>query len=101
MTQRRIGDDDRLEAFFSELVANGDDVGDARRLAFGRGRDVRSVDENDVPRPLTLRMRLHTHGRDFLRARFAESLAASFAAESAAAVESAMANLVCRARARP
>src|SRR5690349_13944879 len=101
VSQGGVGDDDRLESFLPQLVPDRDDICHARRFALHGVRDIRSVDEHDIARLLTLRLRLHGHGtvlRCWSRAALAANLA-SFAAESAAAVESATANLVCNARA--
>ena len=58
MTKRRIGDDDRLEAFLAQLVANHHQVRDVRRFTLDGMRHVRAIDENDVARLLALRERL-------------------------------------------
>ena len=46
VAERGVGDDDRLEPLGNELVAHEQDVGEARRGALARVRDVRRVDEH-------------------------------------------------------
>lgn len=55
--QRGIGDDDRLQTFLDQLVADEENVLEPSPLAFGEVRDVRCVDERRFGRRLAARRR--------------------------------------------
>ena len=52
MTKRGIGNDDRLQTFLDQLVANEEDVSELRLLAFGEVGDVGAIDDRRIRRRL-------------------------------------------------